>query len=119
MPSMRKSGVELGIQVVPTRTLPRESYPRGSAKARIRLRLLVSLVLAHDFLRGEVDAAGGEGVADKEVVGLVGVVVLAVLEVRIGDDRQRQPHRLRNDLAHERVESGLDRHGHLSRAGAS
>ena len=33
--------------------------------------------LAHDFLRGEVDAAGREGIADEEVVGLVGVVVRA------------------------------------------
>ena len=36
---------------------------------------LVGFGLPHDFLRGEVDAAGREGVADEEVVRLVGVVV--------------------------------------------
>ncbi len=45
--------------------------PRGAC-AELRPSLLVFLGLAHDFLRGEIDAAGREGVADEEVVGLVG-----------------------------------------------
>ena len=44
--------------------------------------LLVRFALPHDFLRGEIDAAGREGVADEEVVGLRGVVVGAFLQVR-------------------------------------
>src|SRR5262249_44827867 len=64
-----------------------------------RPMLLVGLRLPHDFLCGEVDAAGREGIADEEIVRLVGVVVLAVLEVGIFDDGERQLDRLRYDLA--------------------
>src|SRR5580658_3204625 len=53
-------------------------------------RLLVLLGLSHDFLRGEIDLAGREGIADEEIIGLGGVVVLSVLEVRIFGGRQRQ-----------------------------
>ena len=35
-----------------------------------------SFGLSHDFLGGEIDAAGREGIADEEVVGLVGIVIL-------------------------------------------
>ena len=52
--------------------VPRRPRRRGAAVAVYWF----SFGLPHDFLRGEIDAAGREGVADEEVVGLVGVVVL-------------------------------------------
>ena len=64
----------------------------------------------------EIDAAGREGVADEEVVGLVGVEVCAVLEVRIFDNGQRQLDRLRNDLAFKCRDRRLDGDGNLGRA---
>ena len=65
----------------------------------------------------EVDAAGREGVADEEVVGLIRIEVLAVLEAGVLDDRQRQPDRLRNHLTFQRSDRGLDRDGDLGWTG--
>ena len=48
---------------------PRRRGPADPSLVTVRFGL------PHDLLRGEVDAAGREGVADEEVVGLVGVVV--------------------------------------------
>src|SRR4029079_6024241 len=78
----------------------RDRAPR--AVNRSRRRLLVSFRLPHDFLRREIDAAGGEVVADEEVVRLIGVVVLAVLEAGVLRSRERQAYRLRNHLALKR-----------------
>ena len=63
----------------------------------------------------KVDVAGREGIADEEIVGLGGVVVLAVLEVRILRRRQRQLDRLRHHLPFERGEGDFDRDRHLRR----
>ena len=77
--------------------------------------LLVSLGLTHDFLRGEIDAAGREGIADEEIVGLVREEILTGLEVRILDDSQRQLDRLRDDIAFECGDRRLDGNRHLRR----
>src|SRR5262245_16868825 len=57
--------------------------------------------------------------ADEEVVAFLAVVALAILEVRILRGRQRQLHRLRDPLAFERRDSGLDRDRDLGRAGTA
>src|SRR5689334_20276558 len=115
MPSMRKSGVSFGIKTSPRSPAAGDYTPRGRT---IRLRSRVLFALSHDLAGIEIDAACREGVADEEIVRLVGIEALAILEVGIGDDRQRQLYRLRHDLALERIERRLDRHGHLRRAGA-
>src|SRR5271165_3838499 len=91
----------------------------GAANRAAPMSLLVLLRLTHDFLRGEVDVAGREGIADKEVVGLGRVVVFAVLEVGILGGRERQLDRLRYDLPLERGDRDLDRDCDLGRTGAA
>ena len=81
--------------------------------------LLVLFALAHDLGRVEVDAAGRERVADEEIVGQLGVVILARLEVRVFGGRERQLDRLRDDLALERGDRRLDRDRDLRRPGAA
>src|SRR6476469_8341559 len=81
--------------------------------------LLVRFGLSHDFLRGEVDAAGRKGIADEEVVGKGSVIIGSVLQVRRLDPRKRKLHRLRHDLAFERRDRRLDRHRHLGGTGAT
>src|SRR4051794_11308574 len=115
MPSMRSSGTWLSIKETPRRAAA-GNFSRGDCPSRIRL--LVFLALSHDLLRREIDAAGREGVADKEVVGLRRVIVLTVLEVGILGDRQRQLDRLRDHLALQRVDRRLDGDGDLSGPGA-
>src|SRR5690349_9230455 len=95
------------------------SPPAPALVNRLFQSLLVLLRLAHDFLGGEVDAAGREGVADEEVVAFLRVEVLTVLEVRVFGGGKRQLHRLRNDLALERGDGGLDRNRNLGRTGAA
>src|SRR3982074_725949 len=97
---MRNSGIWLSIKTPLSKR--RGEIPRGDVRAGLRLcslALLVGLGLSHDFLRREVDAAGGEGIADKEVVGLARIEILAILEVRIFGNRQRKLDRLRHHLA--------------------
>ncbi len=77
------------------------SIPAGRSGGAIRL-LLVGFRLPHDFLGREIDAAGREGIADEEIVGLIGEEILTCLEVRVLDDRQRQLDRLRDDIAFKR-----------------
>ena len=100
----------------PWRPAWRSRRPRHAFAVR---RLLVFLRLSHDLLRGEIDVAGREGIADEEIVGLGGVIIFAILEVRIFRRRQRQLDRLRHDLALQRGDCGLDRDGDLSGAGAA
>src|SRR6202051_3478342 len=76
-------------------------------------RSLIALVLLHDFLRGEIDAASRKRVADEEVVGLVREIVDARLKLRIVGDVEWQLDRDRDCLAVQRSERRLDRHGHL------
>src|SRR5215471_16466680 len=114
---MRKSGTATSIPYLDRKRRGTNPRRRGFSSVDSVI-LLVGFGLAHDFLRREIDAAGREGVADEEVVGLGGVVVLAVLEVWIFDDRERQFHRLRDDVALEGVERSLDGDRHLRRAGA-
>src|SRR5579862_1185353 len=100
MPSMRKIGTASSIlpfaRLPLTVMAPGDEPPAPSVLVVLTgdltglPRLLVRLSLPHDFLGGEVDAAGREGVADEEVVRLVGVVVHAVLEVRVLHDGERQ-----------------------------
>src|SRR5690606_41303590 len=71
------------------------------------------------LLGGEVDAAGREGVADEEIVAFAAVEVLAVLEVRVLGGGERQLHRLRDHLAFQRGDGGLDGDRDLGRAGAA
>src|SRR6476660_183467 len=78
--------------------------------------LLVRFALPHDFLRGEIDAAGWERIADEEVVALRGVVVGPLLHIRILGLREWQLDRLRHDLTFERRDRRFDRDGHLLRA---
>src|SRR3954452_4999223 len=100
MPSMRKSGSIPGIKTSPMVLMPQGSV--SPAAPDVERGLLVFLALSHDFGGVEVDAAGREGVADKEVVGEIRIVVLAGLEVGVLDDGERQLDRLRHDLALER-----------------
>ena len=81
-----------------------------------RPRLLVFLGLPHDFLRSEIDAAGRESIADEEVVGLIGIEILAFLEVGVLDNRRRQLDRLRDDLSLQRGDRRLDGDCDLRRA---
>src|SRR4051795_13509345 len=99
---MRNSGTRLFIESTPTAGRRRASSPRRSNRTQA---LLVGLGLPHDFLRREIDTAAREGVADEEIVGLAGVEVLAILEVRILGNRQGQLDRLRQHLALQ----GIDR----------
>src|SRR3954453_15643351 len=100
---MRKSGAATSILATEIKA-PGVS-PGASARKPI-CRLLVGFRLPHDFLRGEVDAAGREGVADEEIVGLTREEVLALLEAGILDDGQRQLDRLRIRLPFEGVHGG-------------
>src|SRR5215210_3667564 len=90
---------------------------RGQAAAPASWKLLVGFRLPHDLLRGEVDAAGGEGIADEEIVGFVGIEIRPGLEVRVLGDREGQPQRLRHDLAFKRSDGRLDGDGDLRRTG--
>src|SRR5262244_1595672 len=102
---MRKSGAAASIPYLDWKR--RGKTPRRRGFRPVGPILLVGFRLAHDFLGSEVDAAGGERVADEEIVGLGRIVVLAVLEVRIFDDGERQLARLRHDVALQRVECRL------------
>ena len=74
---MRKSGAAPPSMPLPASLRTESAAGHRTPRRRVTsASLLVLLGLAHDFLRGEVDAAGREGVADEEVVGLVRVVVL-------------------------------------------
>src|SRR5690242_6429647 len=112
---MRNRGA--AIAVIARLSQTKAPLPIGSGAGLRAMGLLVLLGLAHDLLSGEVDAAGREGVADEEVVGLIGVVVLAVLEVGVLDLGQRQLDRLRDYLAFQRRDSGLDGDRDLGWAG--
>src|SRR6185503_21046138 len=97
----------------------RDPAPRHTSRgAEIERVLLVLFRLSHDFLRGEIDPAGGEGIADEEVIRLVRKEVLAFLEVWILDDGERQLDRLRHDPAFKCGDGRLDRHRHLGRTRA-
>src|SRR4030095_2491582 len=91
----------------------------GTSQRCLRSWLVVRLGLAHDLLGREVNPTGREGIADEEIVAFLGVVALAVLEVRIFRGRQRQLHRLRHHIAFERGDGGLDRNRDLGRAGSA
>src|SRR6476660_45571 len=102
MPFMRKSGGVEASFMAKSRGGDAAGARSVGSIMRLPARLLVFLGLPHDFLGGEVDAAGREGIADEEIVGLVRIVVLALLEVGILDDGERQLDRLRHDFAFER-----------------
>src|SRR4051794_12280803 len=121
MPSMRNSAGASASRSAFMFGIRRKRRERAAPAALAfseTVRSLVLFRLPHDLLRGEIDPAGREIVADEEVVGLVGIVVNAILELGVLDDGQRQLDRLRNDLALERVDGRLDRDGNLSGAGA-
>src|SRR5262245_23121414 len=90
---------------------------RGAASAAAVIS--VRLGLSHDLLRGEVDAAGRERVADEEIVVLRRVVVRSLLHGWILGFGERQFDSLRYNLALQRGDSGLDRHRDLRRPGTS
>src|SRR6516165_8565055 len=107
---MRNSGAAASIRLLPSKSAgERPRRPRLS----VRPILLIGFGLAHDLLRREVDAAGREGVADEEVVRLTRVIVLAVLEVWILNNGERQLDRLGHDMALEGIDRGLHGDGHL------
>src|SRR5215217_1019794 len=124
MPSIWKSGCAAGFSAVVMRSSePLSVACRGGAARRlIRPRLPVSLVflrLAHDFLGGEIYAAGRECVADEEIVGLIRIEVRSLLEIGVFDDGERQFDRLWNDLSFQGGDGRLDGNCDLcgSRAG--
>src|SRR5215470_4350242 len=75
---------------------------RGRRAASAAAVISVRLGLSHDLLRGKVDAAGREGVADEEIVVLRRVVVRALLHGRKLGFGERQLDGLRHDLALQR-----------------
>src|SRR5690606_35775974 len=114
MPSMRRSsGPGSAINLSPSQATVRNA-PRACPR-RGKTRLLVLLSLPHDFLRAEIDAAGWEGIADEEIVGVVREIILAFLEVRIGLDCQRQLDFLRHHLALPGRDGSVDRNRNLGR----
>src|SRR5436190_24307660 len=76
----------------------RDHRRRGDLSSIPALRLFVGLALAHDLLRGEVDAAARERIADEEVVALRRVIVGTFLQVRVFGLRERQLDRLWHHL---------------------
>src|SRR5690349_18627610 len=114
---MRKSAAAPSIAAsrITDRAAPR---PGAAALVQPTRILLVFLALVEDFDGRDIDIAGRERVADKEIVGLVGIEVGPFLEVRILDDRQRQLDGLRNRLAFQRGDRRLDSNSDLRRAGA-
>src|SRR5688572_18393324 len=113
---MRNSGVPSASIFRPSTTSA--AGEPAALQVPLDVSLLVGFRLAHDFLRREIDAAGREGVADEEIVRLVGIIVLAFLEVRVLDDGERQLDGLRHDLTLERRDRGLYGDGDLRRPGA-
>src|SRR5258705_11280271 len=115
---MRNKGVVLGSMLPPPDI---ERAPRATIHPWRSIRcagLVVFPGLTGDFLVGETDLAVREVVAGEEATREVREHFRAHL-VRRERDRGRQSDDLRDLLALERRNRGLDGHGRLSRTGAT